>query len=47
MMKLQRSFKDLVIGGITSRWYDNSTRKSRLVVITLVLLVSKREDDTK
>ena len=46
-MKLQRSFKDLGIGGITARWYDNSTRKSRLVVITLVLLVSKREDDTK
>ena len=31
MMKLQRRFKDLGIGGITARWYDNSTRKSRLV----------------
>ena len=30
MMKLQRRFKDLGIGGITARWYDNNTRKSRL-----------------
>jgi len=30
MMKLQRRFKDLSIGGITARWYDNNTRKSRL-----------------
>jgi 2-polyprenyl-3-methyl-5-hydroxy-6-metoxy-1,4-benzoquinol methylase len=30
MMKLQRHFKDLTIGGITARWYDNNTRKSRL-----------------
>jgi ubiquinone/menaquinone biosynthesis C-methylase UbiE len=30
MMKLQRCFKDLGIGGITARWYDNNTRKSRL-----------------
>src|SRR5919201_4043153 len=30
MMKLQRHFKDLSIGGITARWYDNNTRKSRL-----------------
>jgi hypothetical protein len=31
MMKLQRRFKDIGIGGITARWYDNNTRKSRLV----------------
>jgi ubiquinone/menaquinone biosynthesis C-methylase UbiE len=30
MMKLQRHFKDLGIGGIIARWYDNNTRKSRL-----------------
>ena len=30
MMKLQRHFKDLGIGGIVARWYDNNTRKSRL-----------------
>jgi ubiquinone/menaquinone biosynthesis C-methylase UbiE len=30
MMKLQRRFKDLGIGGITARWYDNNTRKNRL-----------------
>ncbi len=30
MMKLQRRFKDLGIGGITARWYDNNTSKSRL-----------------
>ena len=30
MMKLQRRFKDIGIGGITARWYDNNTRKSRL-----------------
>jgi ubiquinone/menaquinone biosynthesis C-methylase UbiE len=30
MMKLQRRFKDIGIGGITTRWYDNNTRKSRL-----------------
>jgi len=30
MMKLQRRFKDLGIGGITARWYDNNTRTSRL-----------------
>jgi ubiquinone/menaquinone biosynthesis C-methylase UbiE len=30
MMKLQRRFKDLGIGGITARWYDNNTRKSTL-----------------
>ncbi len=30
MMKLQRHFSDLGIGGITARWYDNNTRKSRL-----------------
>jgi ubiquinone/menaquinone biosynthesis C-methylase UbiE len=30
MMKLQRHFKDIGIGGITARWYDNNTRKSRL-----------------
>jgi ubiquinone/menaquinone biosynthesis C-methylase UbiE len=30
MMKLQRRFKDLGIRGITARWYDNNTRKSRL-----------------
>ena len=29
-MKLQRRFKDLGIGGITARWYDNNTSKSRL-----------------
>jgi len=29
-MKLQRRFKDLGIGGITARWYDNNTRKNRL-----------------
>jgi len=29
-MKLQRRFKDLGIRGITARWYDNNTRKSRL-----------------
>ena len=29
-MKIQRRFKDLGIGGITARWYDNNTRKSRL-----------------
>jgi ubiquinone/menaquinone biosynthesis C-methylase UbiE len=30
MMKLQRRFKDLGIGGIAARWYDNNTRKNRL-----------------
>jgi hypothetical protein len=30
MMKLQRRFKDLGIGGIAARWYDNNTRKRRL-----------------
>ena len=30
MMKLQRHFKDIGIGGIIARWYDNNTRKSRL-----------------
>jgi ubiquinone/menaquinone biosynthesis C-methylase UbiE len=30
MMKLQRRFNDLGIGGITAGWYDNNTRKSRL-----------------
>jgi ubiquinone/menaquinone biosynthesis C-methylase UbiE len=30
MMKLQRRFTDLGIGGITTRWYDNNTRKNRL-----------------
>ena len=33
MMKLQRRFKDIGIGGITARWYDNNTRKSRLAEI--------------
>jgi len=30
MMKQQRRFKDIGIEGITARWYDNNTRKSRL-----------------
>jgi len=30
MMKQQRRFKDIGIEGITARWYDNKTRKSRL-----------------
>ena len=30
MMKQQRRFKDLGIEGVTARWYDNNTRKSRL-----------------
>jgi ubiquinone/menaquinone biosynthesis C-methylase UbiE len=30
MMKQQRRFKDLGIEGMTARWYDNNTRKSRL-----------------
>ena len=30
MMKLQRRFKDLGIGGIVAHWYDNNTRKNRL-----------------
>ena len=30
MMKLQRRFKDLDIGGIVAHWYDNNTRKNRL-----------------
>lgn len=30
MMKQQRHFKDISIEGITARWYDNNTRKSRL-----------------
>ena len=30
MMKLQRHFKDLGIGGIVAHWYDNNTRKNRL-----------------
>lgn len=29
-MKIQRRFKDLGIGGITARSYDNNTRKTRL-----------------
>jgi len=30
MMKQQRRFKDIGIEGMTARWYDNNTRKSRL-----------------
>jgi ubiquinone/menaquinone biosynthesis C-methylase UbiE len=30
MMKQQRRLKDLGIEGMTARWYDNNTRKSRL-----------------
>src|SRR5215469_9383207 len=30
LMKQQRRFKDLGIEGMTARWYDNNTRKSRL-----------------
>jgi ubiquinone/menaquinone biosynthesis C-methylase UbiE len=30
MVKLQRRFKDLGIGGIVAYWYDNNTRKNRL-----------------
>ena len=30
MMKQQRRFKDIGIGGRTARWYDKNTRKSRL-----------------
>jgi len=29
-MKQQRRFKDIGIGGMMARWYDNNTRKSRL-----------------
>ncbi len=31
IMKQQRRFKDIGIGGIAARWYDNNTRKNRLV----------------
>jgi ubiquinone/menaquinone biosynthesis C-methylase UbiE len=30
MMKQQRRFKDIGIGGMTARWYDNNTRMNRL-----------------
>lgn len=30
MMKQQRRLKDIGIEGMTARWYDNNTRKSRL-----------------
>jgi ubiquinone/menaquinone biosynthesis C-methylase UbiE len=30
-MKQQRRSKDIAIGGIAARWYDNNTRKHRLV----------------
>lgn len=30
MMKQQRRFKDIGIEGMTARWYDSNTRKSRL-----------------
>ncbi len=30
MMKLQRRFKDLGIGGRTAHWYDDNTRKHRM-----------------
>jgi hypothetical protein len=31
MKKLQGRFKDLGMGGITARWYDNKSRKSRVL----------------
>jgi ubiquinone/menaquinone biosynthesis C-methylase UbiE len=30
MMKQQRRFKDIGIGGRTARWYDNNTKRNRL-----------------